>query len=193
MLHMRTRHLIVTIGVTCRKVTVATISARTWPQRRQRWSRCDEQWQTSASDSMSNSTAPGSAPSGIQLVKPQPASAAVLAALEQPLILDVRDPDEVAAGKGGPPARLPGSHNVPLNHDGVGQHERQTTAEEFTAKLAEAGVQLPENRAAAIITHCGSGGRGGRAQALLQALGYTNVHNGGGPAAIAAAVSISEE
>lgn len=38
---------------------------------------------------------------------------------------------KVAKGKGGPPAVVPDSINVPLNHNGVGQKERPTTAEDF--------------------------------------------------------------
>jgi rhodanese-related sulfurtransferase len=114
--------------------------------------------------------------------KPGTAAVDVLASLAKPLILDVRDPNEVLSGKGGPPAIIAGSVNVPLNHECSPQRERATTAEEFLVKLQAAGVALPEDKSAAIITHCGSGGRGGRAATLLQDLGFTNVHNGGGPA-----------
>lgn len=135
-----------------------------------------------------NKGAPASPPTS-KVGKPPVAAPHVLASLVQPvLILDVRDQAEVAAGKGGPPARVPGSHNVPLNHDGRPQRERETTADEFAAKLAEAGVELPGPHDAPIITHCGSGGRGGRAQRLLMEMGYTNVHNGGGPSHISAAL-----
>ena len=88
------------------------------------------------------------------------ADAEVLAGLDDPVILDVRDPDEVAAGKGGPPAAVPGAVHVPLNVDGVKQSERPTTQEEFLAAVAAAGVELPVDRP--VVTHCGSGGRGGR-------------------------------
>ena len=47
------------------------------------------------------------------------ADAEVLADLKDPLVIDVRDPSEVEAGKGGPPTKIPGSVNVPLNIDGV--------------------------------------------------------------------------
>ena len=33
-----------------------------------------------------------------------------------------------------------------------------------------------------IVTHCGGGGRGQKAKEFLEANGYTNVVNGGGPA-----------
>ena len=110
-----------------------------------------------------------------------------------PLVLDVRDLDEVHRGKGGPPKAISGSINVPLNHDGVGQRERLTTLGEFLAKLDEEGVVLPDKKDAVIVTHCGSGGRGGKAAALLKQAGYYNAHNGGGPSHIATAMMVGEE
>eukprot|EP00435_Cladocopium_sp_Y103_P021299 s287_g5.t1 len=65
-----------------------------------------------------------------------------------------------------------------------------TSPEEFQAKLSAAGVTLPAKEKA-IITHCGSGGRGGRACEILRGLGYSNCHNGGGPAHIASARGIA--
>ena len=44
--------------------------------------------------------------------KEGPADLAVLAELVEPLIIDVRDPSEVEAGKGGPPSFIQGSINV---------------------------------------------------------------------------------
>lgn len=108
-----------------------------------------------------------------------------LSKLESPFILDVRDPEESKKGKGGPPDRIAGSVNVPLNVDGVGQRERPTTADEFLEKLERAGVALPDD-GTPIITHCGGGGRGGKAADILKGLGY-NAYNGGGPANIAKA------
>jgi rhodanese-related sulfurtransferase len=126
-------------------------------------------------------------------VEVEVASPAVLAALAIPvLILDVRDPEEVSAGKGGPPGSVPGSVNVPLNIDGAAQRDRRTSLEEFRAKMEEKGVALPEDMHAAIVTHCGSGGRGGKAAALLRQAGYTNVHNGGGPANVAKGLAVVE-
>mmetsp|Transcript_32545 Transcript_32545/g.100724 ORF Transcript_32545/g.100724 Transcript_32545/m.100724 type:complete len:159 (+) Transcript_32545:355-831(+) len=112
------------------------------------------------------------------------ADAEVLAELTSPVVLDVRDPAEVAAGKGGPPDRIPGSINVPLNIDGAKQSERPTTPDEFFKAIAAKGVVLPYD--AQIITHCGSGGRGGKAAKILRDAGY-DAYNGGGPANIAAA------
>ena len=77
---------------------------------------------------------------------------------------------------------------MPLNVDGEPQSAHATTPAEFLQSLKTAGISLPTDKAAAIITHCGSGGRGGKAQAILHELGHTNVHNGGSPAHIAAAL-----
>ena len=63
-----------------------------------------------ASDFVSMSARPGAV-----------ADAEVLADLKDPLVIDVRDPAEVEAGKGGPPASVPGAVHVPLNVDGVKQ------------------------------------------------------------------------
>jgi hypothetical protein len=74
--------------------------------------------------------------------KTSPATPIVLAPLwasgnggSDPLVLDVRDPCEVAAGKGGPPKVIPGSVQVPLNMDGAKQSDHLTTQSEFLAKL----------------------------------------------------------
>ena len=125
-----------------------------------------------ASDFVSMSARPGAV-----------ADAEVLADLKDPLVIDVRDPSEVASGKGGPPAKIPGSVNVPLNIDGVKQSERPTTQDEFLAKISDA-IALSKDRP--IITHCGSGGRGGKAAEHLCDAGF-EAYNGGGPAHIAAA------
>ena len=98
------------------------------------------------------------------------ADAEVLADLKDPLVIDVRDPSEVASGKGGPPATIPGSVNVPLNIDGVKQSERPTTQDEFLDNIKKAIDALPKDRP--IITHCGSGGRGGKAAEHLCDAGF---------------------
>ena len=105
-----------------------------------------------------------------------------------PLVIDVRDPEEVLSGKGGPPHAIEGSVNVPLNHEGIGQRERLTTLDEFMTKIQEKHVNLPRNKGDVIVTHCGSGGRGGKAAALLRRAGYVNAVNGGGPSIIASAI-----
>ena len=103
-----------------------------------------------ASDFVSMSARPGAV-----------ADAEGLADLKDPLVIDVRDPSEVASGKGGPPGKIDGSINVPLNIDGVKQSERPTTQDEFLDNIKKAIDALPKDRP--IITHCSSGGRGGKA------------------------------
>ena len=112
-----------------------------------------------ASDFVSMSARPGAV-----------ADAEVLADLKDPLVIDVRDPSEVASGKGGPPATIPGSVNVPLNIDGVKQSERPTTQDEFLDNIKKAIDALPKDRP--IITHCGSGGHGGKAAEHLCDAGF---------------------
>ena len=92
--------------------------------------------------------------------KATPVSDAILKSLVKPLILDVRDLNEVAAGKGGPPAFIFGSVNVPLNIDGKKQSDHNTTQEEFLKKLKKAGLKL-KNKETPIITHCCDIGRRG--------------------------------
>ena len=59
--------------------------------------------------------------------------------------MDVRDPSEVEAGKGGPPAKIPGAVNVPLNMDGVKQRA-PTTQDEFLDNIKKAIDALPKDR-----------------------------------------------
>lgn len=106
------------------------------------------------------------------------ADAETLKALKDPIIIDGRDQNEIDSQKGGP--AIEGSTNVPVNMNGVKQGEHPTTTEEYQKKLLDAGV-LPDDKEAHIITHCGNGGRGGRAAAVLRELGYANAHNGGSP------------
>jgi len=80
----------------------------------------------------------------------EPAAAQQLVESAKPVILDMREPNEIAT-------RIPGSVNIPIR--------------QLTRQLA----QLPENRAAPILTYCKVGYRGGMAVTLLRMLGYTNV------------------
>lgn len=116
--------------------------------------------------------------SGKLPVPPEKAAEDLLANLLNPVIIDARDPAEVEGKKGG--EALEGCIHVPLNMDGMKQSERPTTKEEFLEKLTAAEA-LPKDQSQAIITHCGNGGRGGKAAALLRELGYWNAHNGGSP------------
>lgn len=120
-----------------------------------------------------------------------PARPEILAALVCPLVIDVRDQDERTAGKGGPPGVIEGSVHVPLNIDGQKQSVRETTSEEFVAKLLlEGGIDVTaeEVRSRSIITHCGTGGRGAKAADILRSIGC-DAHNGGSTAHISASCS----
>ncbi len=69
----------------------------------------------------------------------------------KPLVLDVREKHELAAG------RIAGSIHVPIRD------------------LPKVVSKLPENRAAPILTYCKVGYRGGMAVTVLRMWGYTNV------------------
>ena len=108
----------------------------------------------------------------------------VSTALGMMLMTGILTAEMIIEGQKGGPA-IDGSVNVPLNMDCAKQSERPTTVAEYKAKLEAAGF-LPADAAAAIITHCGSGGRGGKAAEHLCDAGF-EAYNGGGPAHIAAA------
>ena len=74
------------------------------------------------------------------------------------VLLDVRTPQEYREG------HIPGSQNVPL--------QQLDKVEEVT-----------ENKDTGLYVYCHSGARIRQAVSLLQAMGYTNVHNIGGIAA----------
>ena len=74
------------------------------------------------------------------------------------VLLDVRSPQEYREG------HIPGSQNVPL--------QQLDKVEEVT-----------ENKDTGLYVYCRSGARSRQAVSLLQAMGYTNVHNIGGIAA----------
>ena len=71
------------------------------------------------------------------------------------LLLDVREPDEYAAG------HVPGSLNLPLS------------------QLENAEISLP-NRDTPLFVYCLAGTRSARAVARLQRMGYARVENIGG-------------
>ena len=71
------------------------------------------------------------------------------------VLLDVRTPQEYREG------HIPGSQNVPL--------QQLDKVEEVT-----------ENKNTVLYVYCRSGARSRQAVSLLQAMGYTNVHNIGG-------------
>eukprot|EP00237_Pycnococcus_provasolii_P010808 CAMPEP_0198712822 /NCGR_PEP_ID=MMETSP1471-20131121/4501_1 /TAXON_ID=41880 /ORGANISM="Pycnococcus provasolii, Strain RCC733" /LENGTH=192 /DNA_ID=CAMNT_0044472821 /DNA_START=31 /DNA_END=609 /DNA_ORIENTATION=+ len=126
--------------------------------------------------SSSSSSGGSSGVQGDELEKRPIAEPAILKNLGDVFVLDVRDNDEMDMGG----EKLSSSVNVPLNKaKGVNK-----TLDEFKADLEAAGVWATlEQRGtdAPIITHCGAGGRGGKACDAMTKLGFTNVHNGGGP------------
>lgn len=99
------------------------------------------------------------------------------------VVLDVRSEKERAEHVGGEP--VDGSVHAPLNVDGQPQSAHETLADEFRAKLEDAGVRLGDLDAATatFVAHCAhpgvARGRGARAAAILRALGFPRAHNGG--------------
>jgi phage shock protein E len=79
--------------------------------------------------------------------------AALIASGDAPLILDVRTPEEYAAG------HLPGAVNVPHS--------------ELAGRLGELGVP----RSGEIVVHCQSGRRAETAAVVLREAGYQNVRD----------------
>lgn len=98
----------------------------------------------------------------------------------QATVLDVRDPNEIAAAKGG--VTIDTAVNVPINIDGLPQSARPTTLEEFKEKL---GNKIPKEKP--VIAHCTGGGRAQKAVQLLKELGY-EAYNGGGPTEVREAI-----
>ena len=74
------------------------------------------------------------------------------------VLLDVRTPQEYREG------HIPGSQNVPLQQ-------------------LDKVEDVIENKDTVLYVYCRSGARSRQAVSLLQAMGYTNVHNIGGIAA----------
>ncbi|OIQ71514.1 thiosulfate sulfurtransferase PspE precursor [mine drainage metagenome] len=77
------------------------------------------------------------------------------------VILDVRTPDEFASG------HVDGAINVPLSG------------------FAQAHAKAAPDKSRQVIVYCQSGARSGQAMLLLKHQGYSNVINGGSPAAVA--------
>jgi len=80
----------------------------------------------------------------------EPAAAQQLVDNAKPFILDAREPNEITG-------RIAGSVNIPIR------------------QLAKQLSQLPQDRAAPILTYCKVGYRGGMVVTLLRMFGYTNV------------------
>ena len=84
--------------------------------------------------------------------KTKPAAASLSA---EPIIIDVRTPQEFAGGA------FPGALNIPLD--------------DLQLRISELGSKSRE-----ITLYCASGGRSAYGQRVLQQLGFTNTKNGGG-------------
>ena len=107
------------------------------------------------------------------VASPEELKAFVESAGSDLLVVDVRNPDaDVEPGdqKSLAVAALPGDGYRPMAKSLV--YDRSTSS-----------MPLPEgvSKDAPIITHCGGGGRGQLAKEFLEANGFTNVVNGGGP------------
>ena len=84
-------------------------------------------------------------------------------------VIDLRDEDEKYEGLCARALPVPWSTWTTAD-DGSG-----------TKRPPSGAIGVPADTAAPIITHCRGGGRGGKAKVSLEAAGYTNVLNGGGP------------
>jgi len=94
----------------------------------------------------------GPSPSPVRPIPPADLAARI-AAGDAPLILDVRTPEEFAAG------HIPGAVNVP--HD----------------ELAERLSEIPAARSEEIVVHCQSGRRAAQAESVLGEAGYTQLRD----------------
>ena len=112
----------------------------------------------------SGTPAPAAAPSGhdpaaaAKAVK-DPATARKLIA-QGALVLDVRTPDEYAAG------HVQQALNMPVDN--------------LPDRLSQISSLLGDDKAKPIVVYCSAGGRAARAKRTLEAAGYTHVVNGGG-------------
>jgi phage shock protein E len=75
-------------------------------------------------------------------------------------VIDVRTTDEYADD------HLPNATNIPV--------------QELSTRLADVDKLVHGDKSRPIVVYCASGGRAGKAKAMLDAAGYTNVVNGGG-------------
>ena len=99
---------------------------------------------------------------GEEITRAEDQSAVKANDINSTLIVDVRTPEEFAEGA------YPGSVNIPLD--------------DLMERLAELG----SNAGREIVVYCASGARSAYAQRMLMQVGYTNVKNGGGLAAMMA-------
>jgi rhodanese-related sulfurtransferase len=116
-------------------------------------------------DSGQSTPTPGSSPLGIRVV---PAAQAV-ALLDSRSVIDVRTPQEYAAG------HIAGAINISVE------------ADDFGARIAELDPH------AAYLVYCRSGRRSALAAELMAAAGFTDVADAGGQEALVAAGAQTEQ
>mmetsp|Transcript_15418 Transcript_15418/g.39733 ORF Transcript_15418/g.39733 Transcript_15418/m.39733 type:complete len:147 (+) Transcript_15418:54-494(+) len=95
-------------------------------------------------------------------------------------VLDVRDPNEVEASKGGTSVSGNARVHAPVNTDGKTQKEHNTSLPEYREKLVAAGVDVDQAESQVFVVHCTGGGRADKGAGFLRELGFTAL-NGGGP------------
>jgi len=98
---------------------------------------------------------------GEEIAKAEEKTTAKVRDLDSPIVVDVRTPEEFQDGA------YPGAINIPLD--------------EMQLRINELGSKSRE-----ITLYCASGARSAYAQRVLMQIGYTNVKNGGGIAAMMA-------
>ena len=110
---------------------------------------CSEKETTAATKSAPAATKPGK----------DPAKAREMIAAGA-IVVDVRTPDEFAAGS------VPGAANIPI--------------QDFAGRIAEVEKLAGGDKTRPIVVYCASGNRSSKAKTQLEAAGYTQVVNGGG-------------
>mmetsp|Transcript_46029 Transcript_46029/g.68531 ORF Transcript_46029/g.68531 Transcript_46029/m.68531 type:complete len:148 (-) Transcript_46029:157-600(-) len=93
---------------------------------------------------------------------------------EKLLVVDVRNPDAEVE-----PGDIKSIAVGPLPAEGIRPQATLLTYDRNTKSMPLPPDDVPKDTP--IITHCGGGGRGQKAKDFLEAAGYTNVVNGGGP------------
>ena len=117
------------------------------------------------------------------VAEPSELAAFVAAAGDKLLVVDVRNPDfEVEPGDGKSNEKAPlAACGTTARPNAVNAAFDRTSNSLDLSKL-EGPVAAGGGKAnVPIITHCGGGGRGQKAKEYLEAQGFTNVLNGGGP------------
>lgn len=101
----------------------------------------------------------------------------VEAAGDRLIVVDVRNPDFNAE-----PGDGKSNEKAPLSDCGSTRKKALNVTYNRSSKSMDLSL-IPDggDKTVPIITHCGGGGRGQSAKEFLEAAGFTNVANGGGP------------